>query len=163
VVATASRPESRAWLQELGVQHVIDHHQPLAPQLQALGIGAVQRVVSLTHTDQHFAQLIEVLAPQGALALIDDPDPAAINVLALKRKSLSLHWELMFTRSLFETADMAAQGQLLARVAELVDAGRLRSTLQEELGVIRAETLRLAHQRIESQATIGKLVLAGWP
>ena len=163
VVATASRPESRAWLQELGVQHVIDHHQPFAPQLQALGINAVQRAVSLTHTDQHFNQLVEVLAPQGALALIDDPDPAAINVLALKRKSLSLHWELMFTRSLFQTDDMAAQGQLLARVAELVEAGRLRSTLQQVLGVINAANLRLAHQRIESQATIGKLVLAGWP
>ena len=163
VVATASRPESRAWLQELGVQHVIDHHQPFAPQLQALGIKAVQRAVSLTHTDQHFNQLVEVLAPQGALALIDDPDPAAINVLALKRKSLSLHWELMFTRSLFQTDDMAAQGQLLARVAELVEAGRLRSTLQQVLGVINAANLRLAHQRIESQATIGKLVLAGWP
>jgi zinc-binding alcohol dehydrogenase family protein len=163
VVATASRPESRAWLQELGVQHVIDHHQAFAPQLQALGIEAVQRAVSLTHTDQHFSQLVEVLAPQGALALIDDPDPAAINVLALKRKSLSLHWELMFTRSLFQTDDMAAQGQLLARVAELVEAGRLRSTLQQVLGVINAANLRLAHQRIESQATIGKLVLAGWP
>ena len=163
VVATASRPESRAWLQELGVQHVIDHHQPFAPQLQALGINAVQRAVSLTHTDHHFSQLVEVLAPQGALALIDDPDPAAINVLALKRKSLSLHWELMFTRSLFQTDDMAAQGQLLARVAELVEAGRLRSTLQQVLGVINAANLRLAHQRIESQATIGKLVLAGWP
>ncbi|MFZ9951955.1 MAG: zinc-binding alcohol dehydrogenase family protein [Vulcanococcus sp.] len=163
VVATASRPESRAWLQELGVQHVIDHHQPFAPQLQALGIEAVQRVVSLTHTDQHFNQLVEVLAPQGALALIDDPDPAAINVLALKRKSLSLHWELMFTRSLFQTADMAAQGQLLARVAELVEAGQLRSTLQQVLGPINAANLRLAHQRIESHSTIGKLVLAGWP
>jgi len=163
VVATASRPESRAWLQELGVQHVIDHHQPFAPQLQALGINAVQRAVSLTHTDQHFNQLVEVLAPQGALALIDDPDPAAINVLALKRKSLSLHWELMFTRSLFQTDDMAAQGELLTRVAELVEAGRLRSTLQQVLGVINAANLRLAHQRIESQATIGKLVLAGWP
>lgn len=162
VIATASRPESRAWLQELGVQLLIDHHQPLGPQLQALGIPAVQRVVSLTHTDQHFAQLVDVLAPQGALALIDDPAAEAINVLALKRKSLSLHWELMFTRSLFQTADMAAQGQLLERVAELVDAGRLRTTLQQVLGPIHAANLRLAHQRIESHSTIGKLVLAGW-
>ena len=163
VVATASRPASRAWLHALGVQHVIDHHQPLAPQLQALGIESVQRAVSLTHTDQHFTQLVEVLAPQGALALIDDPDPAAINVLALKRKSLSLHWELMFTRSLFQTDDLAAQGQLLAQVAALVDAGRVRSTVQQELGVINAANLRQAHQRIESGSTIGKLVLAGWP
>ena len=162
VVATASRPESRAWLQELGVQHVINHHQPLAPQLEAIGIPQVQRAVSLTHTDQHFNQLVEVLAPQGALALIDDPEPTAINVLALKRKSLSLHWELIFTRSLFETADMAAQGQLLERVAELVEAGRLRTTLQQVLSPINAANLRLAHQRIESNSTLGKLVLTGW-
>lgn len=162
VVATASRPESQAWVRQLGVTAVIDHRQPLAPQLQALELPPVQRVISLTHTDHHFEQLVELLAPQGALALIDDPDPAAINVLALKRKSLSLHWELMFTRSLFETADMAAQGQLLARVAQLVDQGRLRSTLKEHLGRINAANLRLAHQRIEGQTVIGKLVLEGW-
>ena len=163
IIASASRPESQTWLRQLGVQHVIDHHQPLLPQLQAQGLGEVQRVVSLTHTDRHFEQLVEVLAPQGALALIDDPAPEAINVLALKRKSLSLHWELMFTRSLFQTADMAAQGRLLAQVAQLVEAGRLRTTLANDLGPICAATLRQAHRMIESQTTIGKLVLSGWP
>jgi zinc-binding alcohol dehydrogenase family protein len=163
IIASASRPQSQTWLRQLGVQHVIDHHQPLLPQLQAQGLGEVQRVVSLTHTDRHFEQLVEVLAPQGALALIDDPASEAINVLALKRKSLSLHWELMFTRSLFQTADMAAQGRLLAQVAQLVEAGRLRTTLANDLGPICAATLREAHQMIESQTTIGKLVLSGWP
>ena len=163
IIASASRPQSQTWLRQLGVQHVIDHHQPLLPQLQAQGLGEVQRVVSLTHTDRHFEQLVEVLAPQGALALIDDPAPEAINVLALKRKSLSLHWELMFTRSLFQTADMAAQGRLLAQVAQLVEAGRLRTTLANDLGPICAATLRQAHRMIESQTTIGKLVLSGWP
>lgn len=163
IIASASRPQSQTWLRQLGVQHVIDHHQPLLPQLQAQGLREVQRVVSLTHTDRHFEQLVEVLAPQGALALIDDPAPEAINVLALKRKSLSLHWELMFTRSLFQTADMAAQGRLLAQVAQLVEAGRLRTTLANDLGPICAATLRQAHQMIESQTTIGKLVLSGWP
>ena len=163
IIASASRPQSQTWLRQLGVQHVIDHHQPLLPQLQAQGLGEVQRVVSLTYTDRHFEQLVEVLAPQGALALIDDPAPEAINVLALKRKSLSLHWELMFTRSLFQTADMAAQGRLLAQVAQLVEAGRLRTTLANDLGPICAATLRQAHQMIESQTTIGKLVLSGWP
>ena len=163
IIASASRPQSQTWLRQLGVQHVIDHHQPLLPQLQAQGLGEVQRVVSLTHTDRHFEQLVEVLAPQGALALIDDPAPEAINVLALKRKSLSLHWELMFTRSLFQTADMAAQGRLLAQVAQLVEAGQLRTTLANDLGPICAATLRQAHRMIESQTTIGKLVLSGWP
>ncbi len=162
LVGTASRPESQAWLRELGCDHVIDHHQGLAPQLQALGIAAVQRVISLTHTDQHFPQLVEVLAPQGALALIDDPAPEALNVLALKRKSLSLHWELMFTRSLFHTADMAEQGALLARVAALVDAGQIRSTANQQLGPITADNLRRAHLLMESHTSVGKVVLAGW-
>ncbi len=162
LVGTASRPESQAWLRELGCDHVIDHHQGLAPQLHALGIAAVERVISLTHTDQHFPQLVEVLAPQGALALIDDPAPEALNVLALKRKSLSLHWELMFTRSLFHTADMAEQGALLARVAALVDAGQIRSTANQQLGAITADNLRRAHLLMESHTSVGKVVLAGW-
>ncbi|MCP9792335.1 zinc-binding alcohol dehydrogenase family protein [Vulcanococcus limneticus Candia 3F8] len=162
LVGTASRPESKAWLRELGCDHVIDHHQGLAPQLQALDIAAVERVISLTHTDQHFPQLVEVLAPQGALALIDDPAPEALNVLALKRKSLSLHWELMFTRSLFHTADMAEQGALLARVAALVDAGQIRSTANQQLGAITADNLRRAHLLMESHTSVGKVVLAGW-
>ncbi|MCP9815886.1 zinc-binding alcohol dehydrogenase family protein [Synechococcus sp. GreenBA-s] len=163
LVGTASRPESQAWLRELGCDHVIDHHQSLAPQLAALGLAAVQRVISLTHTDQHFPQLVELLAPQGALALIDDPAPEALNVLALKKKSLSLHWELMFTRSLFHTPDMAQQGALLARVADLVESGTIRSTVGRELGPITADNLRRAHALMESQTSVGKVVLAGWP
>ncbi len=162
LVATASRSASAAWARRCGAHHVIDHHQPLGPQLAALGIEAVQWAASLTHTAEHFDALVEVLAPQGALALIDDPEPAAINVLALKRKSLSLHWELMFTRSLYRTADMAAQGALLARVADLVDQGRLFSTLQREPGPICAAELEQAHQRQAAQACIGKQVLVGW-
>lgn len=162
LVATASRPASAAWARRCGAHHVIDHHQPLGPQLAALGIEAVQWAASLTHTAEHFDALVEVLAPQGDLALIDDPDPAAINVLALKRKSLALHWELMFTRSLYRTADMAAQGALLARVADLVDQGRLFSTLQHQRGPICAAELEQAHRHQAGQACIGKQVLVGW-
>ena len=163
LVGTASRPETQAWVRHCGAHQVIDHHQPLHPQLEALGLPAVDRVISLTHTGEHFDQLVDVLAPQGALALIDDPDPAAINVLALKRKSLSLHWELMFTRSLYGTPDLHRQGELLARVAELVDSGRLFSTAQQQLGPITAANLTAGHRLLARDATIGKLVLAGWP
>ena len=163
LVATASRPESQAWVRRCGAHHVIDHHQPLRPQLAALGRSSVDRVISLTHTGDHFEQLVDVLKPQGSLALIDDPDPAAINVLALKRKSLSLHWELMFTRSLYATPDMHQQGRILARVAELVEGGQVFSTAQHRLGEITAANLTAGHRLLGTDATIGKLVLAGWP
>ena len=163
LIGTASRPQTEAWARRCGAHHVINHRQPLRPQLEALGLPWVDRVISLTHTGEHFEQLVDVLAPQGALALIDDPDPAAINVLALKRKSLSLHWELMFTRSLYVTPDMAQQGQLLAQVAALVDQGKLFSTAQRCLGLITAANVAAGHRLLASDASIGKLVLAGWP
>ena len=162
LVATASRPDSAAWARRCGAHHVIDHAHPLQPQLQRLGLPPVSKVASLTHTASHFDALVGLLAPQGALALIDDPAPAALNVLALKRKSLSLHWELMFTRSLYGTPDLAAQGSLLAEVAALVDAGRLFSTLQRQDGPISAAGLQAAHRRQSEGHAIGKQVLAGW-
>ncbi|HBH72644.1 MAG TPA: zinc-binding alcohol dehydrogenase family protein [Synechococcales bacterium UBA10510] len=166
LVATASQPEGQAWARHCGAHQVIDHKLPLRTQLAALGIEAVQWVASLSHTDQHFDALVDLLAPQGALALIDDPNPAAINLLSLKRKSLSLHWELMFTRSLFQTADMAAQGGILQRVAELVDENRLFSSCRQILGPINAANLTAAHRQLAGQlagqSSIGKIVLEGW-
>ena len=160
VIGTASRPESRAWVAELGAHHVIDHRQPLAAQIAALDAPPVDYVISLTHTDTYFPQLVEVLAPQGKLALIDDPEP--IDVRLLKRKSLSLHWELMFTRSLFQTADMEAQHHLLNALAGLVDAGVVRSTVQARLGPICADNLKKAHALLESGGAVGKIVLEGF-
>lgn len=160
VVGTASRPESRDWALQLGAHHVIDHRQPFAPQIDALGVPPVDYAISLTHTDQHFAQLVEALAPQGKLALIDDPEP--IDVRLMKRKSLSLHWELMFTRSLFHTDDMDAQHRLLNAIADLVDQGAIRSTVQAKLGPICAANLRQAHALLESGKSVGKIVLEGF-
>jgi len=161
VIATASRPETVQWCHELGAHDVIDHRQPLAQALRAqTGLAQVELVASLTQTDQHFPHIVELLAPQGRLALIDDPQ--AIDIRALKQKSISLHWESMFTRSLFQTADMPVQGQLLATVAQLVDAGRIRSTQRQHLGRITAENLRQAHVLQESGTSIGKTVLEGF-
>jgi zinc-binding alcohol dehydrogenase family protein len=161
VIGTASRPETQAWLRELGAHHVIDHHQPLLPQLQAAGVPQVTAVAGLTHTPTYYKQIVEALAPQGKLALIDDfAEP--LDVMALKRKSLSLHWELMFTRSMMQTADMHKQHELLDEVAKLVDAGRLRSTLGEHFGSINAANLKRAHAFIESGKARGKVVLEGF-
>ncbi|WP_153129985.1 zinc-binding alcohol dehydrogenase family protein [Dechloromonas hortensis] len=160
VIATASRPETRAWVSELGAHQVIDHSQPMLPQVAALKLPPVGYVISLTQTDRHFPELVEILAPQGKLALIDDPEP--IDVRLLKRKSLSLHWELMFTRSLFQTADMVAQHRLLDELARLVEQGVIRSTAQQHLGRINAANLRQAHRILESGRSIGKIVLEGF-
>jgi len=160
VIATASRPQTQAWVRDLGAQHVIDHSQPLDKALLDAELGEVDYAISLTHTDQHFAALVNAIKPQGKLALIDDPEP--IDIRLLKRKSISLHWELMFTRSLFETADIQAQHDLLNEVAQLVDAGRIRTTLAEHFGAINAANLRRAHAFIESGAASGKVVLEGF-
>ena len=160
VMATASRPESRAWVLALGAHHAVDHSKPLADEVRALGIRHVEFVASLTNSEQHLAQVAELIAPQGRYGIIDDPK--AFDVTLLKRKSVSLHWELMFTRAVFETADMIEQHRLLAKIAQMVDAGSIRTTLSEEFGAINAANLRRAHALIESGRATGKVVLSGF-
>jgi NADPH:quinone reductase len=159
VIATASRPETEAWVRELGAHHVLDHGTSLTPQLADLGISPAF-VFSTTHTDRHLVDIAELIAPQGRFALIDDP--AHLDIIGFKRKAVSVHWELMFTRSLFRTSDMAEQGLLLDAVAGLVDAGVMRTTLTERMSPINAANLTDAHRRIESGTTRGKIVLEGW-
>ena len=160
VIATASRPETRAWSQALGAHHVIDHSKPLAAEVEALGIGAPGFVFSTTNTGQHLAEVAKLIAPQGRLAVIDDP--AALDVLPFKQKSASVHWEFMFTRSMSGTADIGEQGALLNEVARLVDAGTLRTTLGESFGMVNAANLRRAHALLESGRAKGKIVLEGF-
>lgn len=161
VIGTASRPESATWVQSLGADSVINHNQPLSQELAKLDIADVTHVISLTQTDKHYDEIVKVLRPQGKLALIDDPvEP--LDVMKLKRKSLSLHWELMFTRSLYQTEDMIAQHHLLNRIAELIDTGTVKSTFGEHYGTINAQNLLKAHAQIESGKAIGKIVLEGF-
>lgn len=158
VIGTASRPETQAWVRELGAHHVIDHNQPFAAELARIGQKNVTLVASLNNTQGHFAQIVDVMAPQGRFALIDDPS-VPLDIMKLKGKSISLHWELMFTRSLFQTADMIAQHRLLNEVAALVDEGVIRTTLGEHFGAINAANLKQAHAHIESGKARGKIVL----
>lgn len=160
VIGTASRPQTQAWVKELGAHHVIDHSQPIAAELKRIGFSQVEHIVSLTQTDAHFDQIVEAIAPQGQFGLIDDP--ASLDVTKFKRKSVSVHWELMFTRALFGTADMIGQHHLLNEVAALVDAGLIRTTLAEHFGPINAANLQRAHALIESGQARGKVVLEGW-
>jgi zinc-binding alcohol dehydrogenase family protein len=161
IIGTASRPETRDWVRELGAHHVIDHSKPLAAEIAAAGLAQPDYVTSLTHSDQHFDQVVEAIAPQGKYSLIDDP-ATPIDIMKFKRKAISLHWELMFTRSLFNTADMIEQHRVLNRLAELVDAGTIRTTANENFGRIDAENLRRAHALVESGRARGKIVLEGF-
>lgn len=161
VIATASRPESQAWVKSLGADAVINHQLPLADELQRIGVSEVSHIASLVDTAAYYDDFIQALAPQGKLALIDDPTQA-LDLRPLKLKSLSLHWELMFTRSLYQTPDQQQQHQLLNEVAALVELGLLKTTVGQQLGLINANNVRQAHQLLESGRVIGKLVLAGF-
>ena len=162
VIATASRPETSDWCRSMGAHHVIDHRQPLPAQLQALGFADVDAVLNFADTDHYWEIIGEILAPQGHVGLIVEPSGALRIGDPYKSKCIGIHWELMFTRSRYKTADQNEQGQILDRVAALIDAGELHGTRTETLSPISAATLREAHRRLESGKTIGKLVLAGW-
>jgi NADPH2:quinone reductase len=158
VIGTASRPETESWVRDLGAHHVLDHSHALAGQMVPL--GAPGFVFSTTQTDKHVAEIVTLIAPQGRFGLIDDPK--TLDIVPFKRKAVSVHWELMFTRPMFQTADMAEQGVLLNEVARLVDAGTLRTTLGENFGPTNAANLKRAHALIESGRARGKVVLEGF-
>ena len=160
VIGTASRPASQQWVREAGAHHVIDHSKPLSEELARIGVKEVTHVASLNNTEAHYLSLIAALAPQGKLALIDDPQ--SLDVVPLKLKSISLHWEFMFTRSMFETRDMIAQHQLLSEVATLIDNQVIKTTLGEHYGAITADNLQKAHAQLETGRAVGKIVLEGF-
>lgn len=158
VIATASRSETQKWCLDLGAHFVIDHCKPFGPQLKAIGVPEVEYIASLTATDIHYPAFLEVLAPQGHVAVIDDPK--TLDVKPMKRKSAALHWELMFTRSIYSTKDMIAQHNILNEVADLVDGGIIGTTLAHTFGPVNATNLRRAHELIESGKSYGKIVLS---
>lgn len=160
VIGTASREETRAWVLQNGAHHVIDHSRPLSEELRRIGAPRVTHVAALTQTDHHWEQIVESLEPQGHLCLIDDPP--VIDVKLLKKKSIALHWELMFTRSMFQTPDMIAQHHLLNEVSALVDAGILKTTFADHFGRVCAENLKKAQALIQSGRSRGKIVLEGF-
>ncbi|OOG62762.1 NADPH:quinone reductase [Rhodanobacter sp. B04] len=162
VIATASRPETIAWCRTMGAQHVINHREPLAPQLAALGFTQIDAAINLADTSRYWEPLGELLAPQGHVGLIVEPSGALKIGDPYKAKCIGIHWEMMFARPRFKTADQAEQGRILERIAVLIDAGELRGTRTETLSPINATNLREAHRRLESGTTIGKLALAGW-
>ncbi|MFC9285105.1 zinc-binding alcohol dehydrogenase family protein [Streptomyces sp. NPDC057052] len=160
VIGTASRPETTEFARRMGVSHVVDHRKPLAPQVTQAAPGGVDFVFSTAGTDQNLAAYADILKPFGRLVAIDDFGPVEIGLL--KSKSISFHWEFMFTRSLHRTPDQATQRHILNRIARLVDAKILTTTATTDLGTINAEHLREAHRLLESGKAIGKVTLTGF-
>jgi len=161
VIASASRPETIEWCQIMGADHVIDHRQPMAAQVKKIVPEGANYVLALTKTEDHFDEIIEAMAPEGAIGLIENL-ARPIDINKLKHKSLSFHWEFMFGRSRPQSPKMSEQGRLLNKVAELVDTGKIRSTAVAHLGPITATNLKQAHALVESGKAIGKVVLSGF-
>lgn len=157
VIATASRPESIRWVRELGANEVVNHRENLVSQIGK----PVDYIACFNDLDAHWAAIGELIAPQGGVvAIVANRNPLPMD--AVRAKSATLCWELMFTRPRFQTPDMIEQHKLLNQVADWLDAGKLRGTLKETLSPINAANLRKAHEKVESGTMIGKLVLKGW-
>ncbi len=162
VIGTASRPETVRWAKEHGAGYTIDHHKAFAPQLKQLGFDDVDYIFCLNSTDKHWDDMVGVIAPQGKICSIVGMQNA-VNLSALQDKSVSFAWELMFTRARYQTLDMIEQHNLLNQLTQLIDEGKIRTTLTEKLELITATNLREAHKKVESGKTIGKIVLANFP
>ena len=159
VIATASRPETESWVRALGADHVVNHRQAMVPQVRALGFQHVDHI-AIFNDMRHWETAVELIRPQGGIVTIDDADlPMPMAMAGMKTKAASLHWELMFTRAMFETPDMIKQHQLLTYVANEIDAGRIRTTLDKVLSPINAENIRAAHALIETGRAKGKIVV----
>lgn len=163
IIATASRPETRDWVTALGAHFVVDHREPLAPQLAALGHGEVDILLSLTATQTHAGVIPDLIVPGGRLGLIEGAASIGqFDAGKLFMRSIQIHPEMMFTRPMLRPADMIAQHRILDEVADLVDAGTIRTTLHTRLAPIDAARLREAHAVVESGRSIGKVVIDGF-
>jgi zinc-binding alcohol dehydrogenase family protein len=154
VVGTASREESARWARQMGAHHIADHHALVESVLKV--VPDVQYVFSPV-SGRNVEAYAELLTPRGEIVAIDEPP--GTDLLPLKSKSLTWHWELMFTRPLFEP-ESTAQREILDEVARLVDAGRIRTTLTTRLEGLTAANLREAHRMVESGGMVGKVVLS---
>ena len=161
VIGTASRPETIQWAREHGATHTVSHTQAFVPQLRALGFPTVDYIFCLNDPKRHWDSIVEAIVPQGKICSILPIDPSA-KLDTLFYKSATLAWELMYTRSMFQTPDMIEQHNLLEELTQLVDAGKVKTTLTELLEPINAANMRKAHAKIESGKTIGKIVLANF-
>ena len=162
VIATASRDESADWCRNLGADHIINHHKDMPIQLAALGFATVDYIANFNAIDGVWDAIGEMIAPQGRVVLITEHSTQLDMGGPFKSKSVTICWELMFTRSMYETEDMIEQHHILKRVAELIDQEKIRATANVNLQPISANTILEGHRLMESAKSIGKLTISGW-
>lgn len=160
VLATASRPETSAWVQELGADHVVNHRADMVAQIRALGIQHVDHI-AIFNDMRHWETAVELIRPQGGIVSIDDTD-LPMPMGGMKMKAASLHWEFMFARSMHQTHDMVEQHKLLTYVAGQIDAGKIKTTVSKRMSPINATNMREAHRLVETGQAKGKIVLEGF-
>ncbi|WPO77770.1 zinc-binding alcohol dehydrogenase family protein [Flavobacterium sp. KACC 22761] len=157
VIATASRSETIDWCKSQGADYVVDHKNLIA-SVRAAGFEHVDFILDFVDTNAYWDIMTEMIKPQGHIASITgSSNPVALN--SLKSKSVSFSWELMYTRSMFQTEDMIEQHHILNKVADLLDDGVLKTTLNQTLNGLTVENLKKAHQLLESGKTIGKIAI----
>lgn len=160
VIATASRPETSAWVQELGADHVVNHREDMVAQIRALGIQHVDHI-AIFNDMRHWETAVELIRPQGGIVSIDDTD-LPMPMGGMKMKAASLHWEFMFARSMHQTHDMVEQHKLLTYVAGQIDAGKIKTTVSKRMSPINATNMREAHRLVETGQAKGKIALEGF-
>jgi NADPH2:quinone reductase len=158
VIATASRAESKDWCKQMGADIVLDH-QHLAQQFKDNNLDTPKYILCMGVPDDYFDQMIQVIAPQGSICLLANTQQA-YDLNLLKAKSITLVWEMMFTRSMFQTNDLVKQHELLNKLALMVENGDIRHTLTQHLNPINVDTITRAHQVIERGKMQGKLVIS---
>lgn len=161
VIATASRPESQAWVRSMGAHHTVDHFGNIPAQMDALGHPSADYVLILSDTNRYFPIAAQVVAPQGAIGLaVEASGPVDINLLW--DKSVTLVWEMIYTRIDYRTADLQRQHDILNTVARHLDSGLLADTVTTSLAPINAANLRTAHKLMATGRVTGKIVLSGF-
>ncbi|WGK64967.1 zinc-binding alcohol dehydrogenase family protein [Croceiramulus getboli] len=160
VIGTASRDKTRNWLKKLGVDIVLNHKNKLSEELKREALPEVDYIIGTNGTEEHFNEIVKMIDPQGKFGFIDDPK--MVDATAFKPKAVSIHYELMFTRSLFNTADMIEQHHILNKISNLIDDAIIKPTTGEHFGTINSENLKRAHKLLESGKAKGKIVLEGF-
>lgn len=156
VITTASRPESVAWSRGLGADHVLNHKNDLGDELKKVGISEVDVVFVTTHTDLYLKVIPKILRPFGHMVMIDEPKK--LDIFPFKNKAQSIHWELMFVKSMTGYR-IESQGQILKETAELIDSGKIRTSMNKVLKGLTVANIKAAHTLAENHEAIGKIVI----